>query len=387
MSESARHALHAIVESVYGTTPATPALKTIRHTGCTLALTKGSMVSEELRADRQISDMRHGVKQTGGEIQGELSYGTYDEFLEATLCGTWAVKHAAYAAGTISAASGDNSLNDSANAFPDYEAGDKITVSGFTGAGTTANTTLTVVSRTAAKIIVSGATLVTDAAGETVTLTCVTQRLKAGVTRRSFSMLRDFTDLTTDRYELYTGKEFNSVALTVGVEAIVKLVFAVIGRGQAIGDTAPASATYVAANSNAVMDAFSGTLLEGGTAIATVTELTASLENGITPRPTIGSDTTQIAAGIQRSNLTGQMTIYAESAALLRKFLNQTESSIKCDFADAAGNKYRLYLPRIKYTGGQRDTAGQGTITSAMPFQALLDATLGTQIVLDRIPA
>src|SRR6478736_4239215 len=95
MSDSARHGLFAIAEVTYGTTPAvTPALKTIRHTGTTLALSKGTFMSEELRPDRQIVDFRHGVRQTGGDMDHELSYGSLDDFLEAVLMGTWAVKAA-----------------------------------------------------------------------------------------------------------------------------------------------------------------------------------------------------------------------------------------------------------------------------------------------------
>ena len=32
---------------------------------------------------------RHGNRKVGGDIKGELSYGTFDDLLEAVLCGTW----------------------------------------------------------------------------------------------------------------------------------------------------------------------------------------------------------------------------------------------------------------------------------------------------------
>jgi hypothetical protein len=74
-----------------------------------------------------------------------------------------------YAAGTISAAAADNSINDSANLFPLFEAGSTIYISGFTGTAGN-NGTATVVSSTISKIVISGITLVNDAAGETVTV-------------------------------------------------------------------------------------------------------------------------------------------------------------------------------------------------------------------------
>lgn len=90
MSTSARHSLYSIAEVTHGTTPATtPAFQTLRNTGTTLAVTKTTHVSDELREDRQISDSRHGTKQAGGDISFELSYGTYDHLLEAVFGGTW----------------------------------------------------------------------------------------------------------------------------------------------------------------------------------------------------------------------------------------------------------------------------------------------------------
>lgn len=389
MSDSSRHSLHAIPEVTYGTTPANPAFQTVRHTGTNLGLTKQTMISEELREDRQITDFRHGNKQTGGDIMGELSYGTYDSFLEAVMLGTWAVKAAPYTAATISAAASDNSINDSANGLPVLSAGDKVTIAGFTGTVGNNRAYATVVSSTASKLVISGgAALVDDAAGEAVTITTLTQVLKAGIVRRSFSVLRHFSDLGAGAkpYHLFTGVELNKLALTVAVNAIVKATFSTVGKDfGAPSDTAPAGSTYVAANTKAVMDSFSGEIKEGGATIAIVTELGLTLENGIEPRFVIGSDTT-IRPSIGRSNLTGQVTAYFEDAALLEKFINETESSLVFGLEDLAGNAYRFTLPRIKYNGGQPDTQGQGAITLALPIQALYDTASASQIVIERNP-
>lgn len=89
MANGSRHSMRIVAESAYGTTPATPAFDIIRHTGTTLGLSKESLQSEELRDDRQIADFRHGAYQVGGDINIELSYGSFDKLLEAVLCGTW----------------------------------------------------------------------------------------------------------------------------------------------------------------------------------------------------------------------------------------------------------------------------------------------------------
>ena len=175
--------------------------------------------------------------------------------------------------------------------------------------------------------------------------------------------------------------------LTVGVEGIIKVGYGIIGKTMADpSDSEPASTTYIEPNTNKVMDSFSGTVLEGGSTLAIATEIKMTLENGIAPKFVIGSDSTN-KPSIGRSALTGQLTAFAEDAALLRKFINQTDTSLKFTLGDQAGNKYRFTFSRVKFNGGQMDTSGQGPVTIPIPFQALLSNAGEPNIIIDRIPA
>ena len=90
VSNSIQHELSYIPEVTYGTTPAsTPAFQPIPITGTNIALSKGTIESGIIRPNRQVSDVRHGNRQVGGDINCELVYGAFDAFLEALLCGTW----------------------------------------------------------------------------------------------------------------------------------------------------------------------------------------------------------------------------------------------------------------------------------------------------------
>jgi len=91
MSDGSRHSLAYIAETPYGQTPATPAFKNVRHRTTSLGLTRETLQSEELRSDRMIADVRGGTQQVGGDIEVELSYGSFDDFLAAVLCGEWVV--------------------------------------------------------------------------------------------------------------------------------------------------------------------------------------------------------------------------------------------------------------------------------------------------------
>ena len=78
-----------VLESVYGVTPATPVYQKLCNTGCTLALSKDAIESGCLNDSRQTTDLRHGNRSAGGNIDSELEYGSYDELLEAVFMGTW----------------------------------------------------------------------------------------------------------------------------------------------------------------------------------------------------------------------------------------------------------------------------------------------------------
>lgn len=89
-AQGARHSISYVAESTFGTTPASPTMLQLRNTGTTLMTQKESFQSEEIRNDRQIVDLRHGTRTAEGDINFELSYGAFDDWLEAALFGTWA---------------------------------------------------------------------------------------------------------------------------------------------------------------------------------------------------------------------------------------------------------------------------------------------------------
>lgn len=304
MADGSRHSLRITPEVTPGTTPANPVWQTVRHTGTTLALSKETLQSEELRDDRQIADFRHGAQQVGGDISIELSFGSFDTILEALLQGTW---------------TGDV--------------------------------------------------------------------LKAGVIRRTFSAERFFADLGTVNkpYHRFQGVEFNTLALSIAANSMITGTVGVLGLTSSLATDPIAGATITPATTTSPLDSFTGTLEEAGTAIAVVTELTLNLDNGMAARFVVGSKTS-IKPSVARSNLTGQVTAYFEDSRLLDKFINETTSSLTFTMPDGEGNSYEVTIPRLKYTGGQPDVAGEGPITLSMPFQALLDPTQGTQILIERIP-
>ncbi len=307
-SDASRHAMLYIEEVTYGVTPATPALNTLRNTGTTLKMSKDTFQSDEIRSDRQLKCFEHGVKQTGGDINIELSSETYEDLFEAVFMGTWDTD-----------------------------------------------------------------TPITD-----------TDQLKAGVLRRSFTIVRHFTDqVAGDKpYYTFTGCELNTFNLTVGANAIVTGSFGVIGQDLVIDATGPASHTVTGPTVTCPYNSFSGVIKENDVEVAVVTELTLALDNGLAAIFVVGSDTT-LNPSVGMSLLTGQLTVYFEDSTLYEKFVDETNTSLEFTLDD--GNvELKFIIPNIKFGDATNDVSGAGPITLVLPFQAILDDTEGSQIVIER---
>lgn len=79
-----------VAETTFGTTPADPAFSALRVTSGGLSTTKATEVSEELRADQNVVDELQTGQDVAGSYPFELSYGSFDDWLEAALGGAWA---------------------------------------------------------------------------------------------------------------------------------------------------------------------------------------------------------------------------------------------------------------------------------------------------------
>ena len=300
LASGSNHGMTYVKEVTYGITPSTPVLKPLRNRGTTLALSKDSIQSEELRPDRQLACYRHGNRQIGGNVDIELVWADFDDMLEAALCGTWAA-----------------------------------------------------------------------------------DQLLAGTTRRSFTIERFFADLNT-RIR-YTGCEVNELNLTIQPNAVVTGSISFVGKDQDPLNTIIAGATYPNPIGGCPFDSFSGVIKEGGTVSGHITQIELTIANGIEPNFVVGSKTT-IETSIGQSLVSGTVTAYFTSVAMLNKFINETSSSLEFELVNEAGDKLTFVLPNIKYNGGQPDVSGPGSITLALPFQALYSAALLSQIRITRDP-
>lgn len=211
--------------------------------------------------------------------------------------------------------------------------------------------------------------------------------LKAGVNQRSFVVERYF-DLDADEWHRYTGCVFNTLSISVQPNAMVETVFGVVGKD--IDDqnltTQVSGSTYLDETGNPPFDSFTGSLQEGGSTIATVTQLDLSLDNGVTPAYVVGSKTT-IEPSNGKSRLTGTLTAFFEDSSIYIKFLQEISSSLVLSLIDPNGNQIQINIPNLKYTSGNTDVTGEGPITVPMEFTAIYDDIADSQVVITRTPS
>jgi len=90
MSSADLTVLRYVKEVTKGVTPATPALKQVRYTGESLNFNIENTKSAEITPQRVETDLVQTAASGGGDINFELSYGTFKDWIEAVLCSTWA---------------------------------------------------------------------------------------------------------------------------------------------------------------------------------------------------------------------------------------------------------------------------------------------------------
>lgn len=205
--------------------------------------------------------------------------------------------------------------------------------------------------------------------------------LNTGTTVSSFTLEDGALDIT--QYRAFTGCMVNTMQMSIAPNQMTTATFGIIGKNMT-QSTSPLDASLTAASNNEPFDSFSGAISEGGSTIAYVNTIDFTLNNNLNPTFALGAVTTpQMEFGM--STLEGTMTVFYQDAALITKFLNETESSLSIVLDDrVAGLNYTFLMPRIKINGAAVPVASPASRLLTIPFVALRDSTTGTQLRITR---
>jgi len=213
-----------------------------------------------------------------------------------------------------------------------------------------------------------------------------TNVLKIGTTPKFFSIEDAATDIT--QFRLFTGMSVSSLAVSIRPNQMVTGTFSMVGKNMAISGTS-VDAVKTASSGSAPFDAYSGALSIGDaggslSAAAIVTGIDFTINNALAPTFVVGSATTpQLEYGM--ATIEGTITAYFEDAALINRFLNETETALQIVVDDPTGaSDYTWLFPRVKINGADVPVDNPTSRIITMPFVALYDATEATNLKLTR---
>lgn len=362
-----------VEETAFGDQVVVGNLQTLRLTGESLKQATDTVASREIRSDRQTSGVIRTKIGVAGAIEFELSYATYDALFAAALMDSaWSAPVVVGPGITFSTSDVDNSFNDSGSGFGSITAGSWIEVRGFTTAAN--NGYFKVVTSAAGKLVVSGGTLATEIAGDTVTITQGAEIVN-GTNKDSFNFEREYTDLT-NKFALYVGCMIDTLSLNVGVNNIVTGSLGIVGKVET-SLAASGGAGYDAVNANEIMNSVDHLVgIYENQASINVLDFSLTLANNLRERQQLGT-LGPVSFGANALSVTGSFTAYYESEALYDKYLDFTTTSLAKVIEDTAGNAYVIDLPDVKITDGSRHAgAGLGDdFKTACTFQAYVDST------------
>lgn len=377
-------------ESSWGTAAGASGAQLLRRVSSDLSLQKQAYQSNEIRSDYQIADYRHGVRQVSGSITGELSAGTWEDFIAA------AVRKAFVAVSSITGLSITVASAGTVNGFTTYtvsrgsgswltdgiKAGNVVRLTAGSLNAANLNKNLLVLSAVAADLTVlplNGVAMTAEGPIASCTLAVPGKKTyvpTSGHTDTSFTFEHYFSDLTLS--EVFTGCKVGQMTIGLPPTGIAMIGLDIIGK-----DITTAGSQYfsspTAETSTGVLAAVNGIVAVQGSPVALLTGLTVNVKGDMQPANVVGSNTpADISEG--RVMVDGQFTAYFSSATMRDYFINETEISLFGAFTasgSAGADFVALSMPRIKVGSAGKDDGEKGLIET-FSFQALYNSSGGT---------
>lgn len=387
LASSNRAALRYIAESIFGETPVTPAFNELRYNGESINFNINNVVSDEIRSDRMTSDLIQVQADASGDINFELSYSAFDDFMEACLAGTWGAI-IAVAESDISATTGTNTFNTVGGDFvaDGIVVGQWIEVRGYIDP--LINGYYKVLTVSASNLVTSNPIPASEPAGPSVTMGGSV--LRNGVVERSFSIQKVLEDLTPSEFILFRGMRVGQMQLSFETASILTGVFSFMGLSSKADTTGEASQTLVPAPTNDVMNATGNVLeiwLDDTVSTAFFNTLSLSVNNNLRPQDAIGS-LPHVGIALARLEVTADAELYFQDDTEYQKYLNATSFNLSFRVEDNAGNAYIITLPRCKYETGEVVAGGlDQDVFQSSTIRALRDPVTDAMVQIDRFVA
>lgn len=219
-----------------------------------------------------------------------------------------------------------------------------------------------------------------------------TKTLVNGVAGKTFSVLKQFADLTAVNH-LYKGLVVNTWTLNVQKKSILTGAFSLMGMAfdnGAIGTLLTGTPTYAVASDTDVLNGSSNItaiLIDGAPATARIDKAAITITNNYRPQEELGElSPTGYTQG--RIQVTGTMDHYFKDEDEFNKYKSGAPFAFGINFTDNDGNQLHLLFDRCKYEDMEVLAGGTNQdIIAKGKWRALYDPTNNRVLQLTSIAA
>lgn len=336
----------------YGTLPGASGAQVIRRVQGAFDLQKPPFGSQEQRSSQQRGFMRTGQRSIVGQVSGELSPGTYKDWMKSALRqGAADLTFATTGAiTTVTATIGaPHFVRASGSYITDgFKVGDIVYWTGWTTGGVTNNskfyriTALTATQMTVALINDATAGVAAKASGDSVTCRVAGRKMMTPSTFNTQSRDYYFCEMWNaeiNQSEMADSVSINSMQISMPPNGITQIGFGFVGR-----DLITAGAQYFTSptgqTSTDLITSLTGSarFIGGGftSDMLTITSLTTTLNNDISA-PNVAFNQTRPDNFPGILTVSGQGTILFENANIRDAFVNETDLGLIIVVQDGPG--------------------------------------------------
>lgn len=364
-------------ETTFGTLAGATGAQSLRRVSANFDLTKETYQSEEIRTDLQIADFRHGVRSVEGSLSGELSCGTYSDFIASALARNFTpITPSALGSTTIAVNGAGWTITRTTGSWltDGVRVGQIIRLVGFNANNIAKNLLIVTLTATVATVVtITNATLTPETVASAGTFTAggkVTYAPTTAHTDDSYTVEQFYSDIAQS--EVCTGVKVNTVGLALPATGLVTADFGFMGQDLKQTGTAAYFTNPTAQQTSGIFAAVNGALVANGAVIALVTGLNININRNMSGEPVVGSNVKpELYEG--RISVDGDFSTLFQDRTFSNYFNNETEVSLICAVTESNAdnaNFMTFTLPRIKLSSDTKDDGEKG-IVSQNSFQAL----------------
>ena len=367
-------------ETNWGELAGATGAKQLRRVTSNFNLTAESYSSNEINPTMQLSSFRLGTRSVDGALNGELSPGTYADFMASVVARDWT------AGTTIASVTADIAAGVGTGVFTITRATGSFVTDGMrvgmlirlTGAVNAANNgnNLLVIGVTALVLTVRVLSA-TPMVAETAAVLAVAQTGKStyapltGHTDDSYTVEEWYSDIAQS--ETFTGCKVGSAAFQLPSTGLVTCDFSFMGKNLERTDTTQYFTSPTAVNTEGIFAAVSGAVVVNGTPVALITSMDFTIERAMEPATVVGSNfAAEVFTG--RIGVTGNMSVYFQNGTFRDYFADESEISIVMALSTGSEKNAEVMtfvLPRVKLGSATKADAELGLVQD-QSFTALL---------------